>query len=216
MKTLISALAITTLLFIAVSCTSKNEVELFNGENLDNWTVFVSDETPAESVFWVEDGVINTSGVPHAYIKTTKAYENYKLHLEWRWVAKAKNSGVLLHVTGEDMIWPNCIEAQLMAGNAGDFVLIGKGAGFTIQDSVRIIKAEEKRYAVFPKLSDSSENEAGEWNAYDITVDGDKIKLKVNDILQNKAKETSKTKGHIAIQSEGGPMQFRNIRIVEL
>lgn len=193
------------------SCTSSNEIELFNGEDLDNWSAFISDDTPADSVFWVENGVINVAGIPNAYIRTNEEFENFKLHVEWRWMEEPKNSGVLLLVTGEDMIWPNCIEAQLMAGNAGDIVLIGKGAGITIKDTVSLVTSEENRYLVLPKFLESSEFEAGEWNAYDITVDQSSITLTVNGKIQNRGVDVTKTTGNIALQSEGGPMQFRNI-----
>ena len=198
------------------SCTSDSEIELFNGENLDNWSVYISDDTPADSVFWVADGVINVSGIPNAYIRSNEEFENFKLHVEWRWLGEAVNSGVLLYVTGEDMIWPNCIEAQLMSGKAGDFVLIGKGVGITVKDSVNLITSKENRYAVLPKFLESTENEPGEWNEYDITVDQGMIKLKVNGTVQNKGVYVTKTKGNIALQSEGGPMQFRNITLLAL
>ncbi len=216
MKLLKSTLAIVLLALITSSCGETNKTELFNGENLDNWNTFISEDVAQESVFWVEDGLINVSGVPHAYIRTKAEYENYKLHVEWRWVEEPKNSGVLLHVTGEDLIWPNCIEAQLMAGKAGDLVLIGKGAGITVNNDVYIIESEENRFAVIEKFLESSENEPGEWNEYDITVDGQEIELKVNGTLQNKGVAATKTKGSIGIQSEGGPMQFRNIYLEEL
>lgn len=216
MKLLKSTLALVAIFFLANSCTSNKEIELFNGKNLDNWSVYLSDDTAPDSVFWVEDMLINVSGIPNGYIRTTDQYENYKLHLEWRWVAEPANSGVLIHVSGEDMIWPNCIEAQLQTGNAGDFVLIGQGAGLTIQDTARIIESEENRYAVYPKFLISSENEPGEWNEYDITVDKGIIELKVNGTTQNLGVDAKKNKGNIAIQSEGGPMQFRNITLIEL
>jgi hypothetical protein len=216
MKILSSTLALAFILFYSFSCTSSNEIELFNGENLNNWSIFVSDDTPADSVFWVEDETINVSGIPHSYIKTAEEYENYKLHVEWRWVAEPTNSGVLLHVTGEDMIWPNCIEAQLMHTKAGMVVLIGEGAGITIRDEVHLIESEENRYAVIEKFLDSKENTPGEWNEYDITVQDGTLELKVNGYIQNVGSDLTKTKGHIAIQSEGSPMQFRNIRLVTL
>lgn len=204
------------LLVVISSCGEANKTELFNGENLDNWSAFISEDVPMDSVFWVEDNVIHVSGVPNAYIRTKGEYENYKLHLEWRWVDEPKNSGVLLHITGENLIWPNCIEAQLMAGKAGDMVLIGKGAGITVKDDVYIIESEENRFAVIDKFLESSENEPGEWNEYEITVDGQMIELKVNGLIQNVGIEATKTKGSIGIQSEGGPMQIRNIYLEEL
>ncbi len=207
------SIAILFPLVFAFSCTSSNEIELFNGEDLNNWSVYISDDTPADSVFWVADGLINVSGIPNAYIRTNEEFENFKLHVEWRWLEEPVNSGVLLLVTGEDMIWPNCLEAQLMAGKAGDFVLIGKGVGITVKDSANLIISEENRYAIIPKFLESSENEAGEWNEYDITVNQGEVELIVNGYIQNKGVDLTKTKGNIALQSEGAPMQFRNITL---
>ena len=49
-------------------------------------------------------------------------YSDYKLHVEWRWPVEATNSGVFIHGQKPDTIWLKCIECQLKAGNAGDFV----------------------------------------------------------------------------------------------
>ncbi len=216
MNLLKSTFAIVLLALITSSCSDTKNTELFNGENLDNWGVFISEDVPQDSVFWVEDGLINVSGIPNAYIRTKAEYENYKLHVEWRWAKEPKNSGILLHITGEDLIWPNCIEAQLKAGKAGDLVLIGKGVGITVRDDIYIIESEENRFAVIDKFLESSENDPGEWNEYDITVDDQVIELKVNGYIQNRGIAATKTKGSIGIQSEGGPMQFRNIYLEEL
>lgn len=199
-----------------VSCNKESRIDLFNGENLRNWVVVLPDSVPADSVFWVADGLLHTSGIPNGYIRTKKTYSNYTLHVEWRWTDEPKNSGVLLHATGEDMVWPNCIEAQLMAGNAGDIVLIGKGSGITVQDSTYLITSEENRYGVAKKFQESSEKEPGEWNSYDILVRDDMITLTVNGVLQNKGTAATKTEGSICLQSEGGPMEFRNIYLVPL
>lgn len=64
-----TTLKITACLLLALSLfafNADNKVILFNGENLDNWNIFVStsEVDPAE-LFYVEDGVINTLGVPH-------------------------------------------------------------------------------------------------------------------------------------------------------
>ncbi|MDL1976181.1 MAG: DUF1080 domain-containing protein [Deltaproteobacteria bacterium] len=190
---------------------------IFNGENLENWTFFVSnsDVEPGD-LFWVEDGMINTTGKPHGYIRTKDTYSNYKLHMEWRWTEEPTNSGVLIHVQGKDMKWPHCIECQLMHEHAGDLVLMGKGAGVTIRDSTYLIISEEKRYAVIPKFEDASESPAGEWNSYDITSQNGEIKVVVNGVLQHTGTEMTPTEGNILLQSEGSPMQFRNIYLEHL
>ncbi len=200
----------------ATACTNENRIDLFNGENLDNWEVFLPDTVDVQSVFRAEEGVIHVGGIPNGFIRTRDAYSSYKLHVEWRWLEEPKNSGVLLHTTGENLIWPNCIEAQLQNGNAGDFVLIGKGVGLTVSDSTYYVESEENRYIVVRKFEESSENEPGQWNSYDITVKPNSIELKVNGVLQNVCSNPTKKEGNICLQSEGGPMEFRNIYLVEL
>lgn len=202
-----------TVILVATACKTDSTIELFNGENLENWTIVLPDTVDQESVFRVEEGKLYVGGIPNGYIRTNEQYESYKLHVEWRWLEEPANSGVLLHATGKDMVWPNCIEAQLMAGKAGDFVLIGKGAGITVDGVEYMVESEENRFKVIPKKLDSSEYEPGEWNSYNITVTENSIELAVNGAVQNTGTNPTKTKGHICIQSEGGPMEFQNITL---
>ena len=207
---------IPALLLTIAACDSQEKVMLFNGENLDNWTIHLPDSVDASEVFKVGNEAIYVGGVPNGYLRTKEEYSSYKLHVEWRWLEEPTNSGVLLHVTGEDLIWPNCIEAQLMAGKAGDFVLIGKGSGITVDDVDYVIESEENRYAVIEKMHESSEKPAGEWNTYEITVRENSIELVVNGILQNSGIKPTKASGNICLQSEGSPMEFRNIYLVPI
>ncbi len=217
MKILIKSTTFLLLSFLVLSCNSDNKIMIFNGENLDNWNVFVSnpDELSGD-LFWVEDGVINTSGVPHGYIRTKDTYSNYKLHLEWRWTGEPTNSGVLIHVKGKDMIWPHCVECQLKHEQAGDLVLMGKGAGVTVKDSTYMITSEERRYGAIPKFEDSSENPVGDWNSYDITSLDGEIEVIVNGVVQHIGTGMTPTEGNILLQSEGSAMQFRNIYLEQL
>lgn len=217
MKNLLKSTLLLGLFIFIFSCNSDNKIELFNGKDLDNWTIYVdSEDGEPKDLFYVEDGLLNAKGDPFGYIRTKESYSNYKLHLEWRWVNEASNSGVLLHVQGKDMIWPHCIEAQLWFDRAGDFVLMGEGAGLTVQDSTYLITSEENRYLVIPKFEESSENPTGEWNSYDITVKDGDIELLVNGVLQNRGSNLTLSEGKILLQSEGAPLQFRNIYLQPL
>ena len=205
MKTIL----VSMLILLSISAYSEKKVKLFNGKNLNNWDLFVNDNTTQpESVFTVEKGVIKVSGKPNGYLRTKEVYTNYELHVEWRWAAEPSNSGVLLHVNGFDF-WPNCIEAQLMNSKAGDLVLIGYGTAATIADSAYI--NTKSRYTVLPKFEESNEKNAGEWNSYDIICKGDKVTIYVNGTLQNAGLKLSHTGGSIGLQSEGSPIEFRNI-----
>ncbi len=217
MKTMLKFVPLFAISLAVLSCNTENKIELFNGQNLDHWYIYVdSEDGEPTDLFYVEDGLMNTLGDPFGYIRTKESYSAYELHLEWRWTEEPSNSGVLLHVQGKEMIFPHCVEAQLMHGKAGDFVLMGKGAAITVNDSTYLVNSEERRYLAIPKFEDSSEKPAGEWNSYDITSRDGIIELRVNGVLQNKGTDVSLTEGNIALQSEGGPMQFRNIYLKPL
>ena len=189
---------------------------LFNGENLDGWTVYSKEaDTPAEKVWLVKDGILHCTGSPTGYIRTVGEYSNYKLYVEWRWVDKPGNSGVLLHTQGEDKIFPACIEAQLKHKSAGDFVTIQPGSSIRVGDTV-YTPPEGKWARVIPKKYKNTENSPGQWNEYEIVCKKDTIELTVNGVLQNVGTEASLNSGNICLQSEGAPIEFRNIYITPL
>jgi hypothetical protein len=199
------------------TCTKDNKVPLFNGKDLSNWDKVVFEEADVDEVFQVGNGIIKVSGVPNGYIITRDSYSNYQLHVEWRWAAEPSNSGVLLHVQETNpREFPLCIEAQLMNGSAGDIVMIGQGAGVSVGDSTYIINPGDRRYKSSKKFQESSEKPAGQWNTYEITCEGDNIELIVNGVLQNKATKSTLSSGPIALQSEGGPIEFRNVYLISL
>jgi hypothetical protein len=57
------------------------------------------------------------------------------------------------------------------------------------------------------------EKPIGEWNQYEIQVNGNHFKLFVNGKLVNEGKNGELSKGKIALQSEGAEIHFRNIEI---
>jgi len=193
---------------------SRQKITLWNGKDFTGWKLYVPDEDVNVQDIWsVKDGVVRCKGKPNGYMRTKDKYANYRLHLEWRWPDEPTNSGVLLHASGEDQVWPKCIECQLKAGSAGDLVLMG-GAGITIDG--KDMQNIEKRFVVIPKKQQSSEKPAGRWNTYDIYCDKGTISCYVNGVLQNEGTAATITTGWICLQSEGSPIEFRNIYIEQL
>jgi hypothetical protein len=194
------------------SCNNHPE-ELWNEKDFSGWHFVLQDSSITPSENWqIRDGVIHCYGKTNGYMRTDKIYKNYELTLEWRWTNNPGNSGVLLNMQLPDKVWPNCLECQLWSGNAGDFVIIGKGT-ITVQDSV--LTNRDKPYLIIPKMRESSEKPAGEWNHYRIINNGNEIACYVNDVLQNTGTNPSLKEGYICLQSEGAPIEFRNIRLVE-
>jgi len=182
-------------------------VKLFNGKDLNNWAFHLKDPAVDPSgVFTVKNGVISIKGDPFGYMRTKESYSEYTLTLEWQWPAEPTNSGVFVHAQLPDTIWPKCIECQLKAGSAGDFVCMN-GADMN--------ERKDKAVRSVKKLSESSEKPAGEWNKMEITCIANTITVYVNGILQNKATGLNVSSGHICLQSEGKDLEFRNVVVVK-
>ena len=202
------------LLMLLVSCGSDKE-SLFNGKNLDGWTIYVEDpDMDPDDFFYVKDGTIETVGLPRGYLRTEKEYSDYELHIEWRYPEEPTNSGIFLHTNGPDLIWVAHYQGQLKHENAGDFIVHGVGVSATLNDTVYTSTEEVK--PLIPKMHPSNEKPAGEWNSYDIKCEGNIIELRVNGLLQNTAMNCSMTSGGIGLQAEGSRIQYRNLWIKPL
>ena len=197
----------------AVESYSQTE-DLFNGKDLSNWNFIVDgDKAAPADVFSVQDGVILIHGMPFGYMYTKKKYSDYSLELEWSWVDKESNSGIFLAIAAVEKgnPFPNGIECQLKAGIAGDFVLLGGSD----MDEYVVPAGGKPKFPVILKRADSSEKPVGEWNKAKIEVRSGKITVTINGVLQNQG--TTKVKsGYIGLQSEGGPIQFRNLKLTNL
>ncbi len=208
-KTNLSTLML-LLILLASSCKQQS-MEIFNGKDLSNWEfVLENDAAPANEVYTVSDGVITIAGEPLGYMYTKEKYRNYTLEMEYRWAENASNSGIFVLIEDPTNPFPNGIECQLKAGQAGDLVLLGGSDlnEYTLPEGV----TERPAFPVIDKKESSSENPTGEWNRAKIVVlDGD-ITVYINDLLQNRA-SSNVMEGHIGLQSEGGAIQFKNIVI---
>ncbi|MGB8491391.1 MAG: DUF1080 domain-containing protein [Bacteroidales bacterium] len=185
-----------------------DRIQLFNGKDLSNWVFKLKDPAVDPStVFNVNNGVIHIAGNPFGYMRTKDSYSDYLLHVEWRWPSEATNSGVFVHAQLPDSIWLKCIECQLQAGNAGDFICMS-GADMN--------ELKDKSKKVVKKMAASSEKPAGEWNTMEVTCMNNAIVVYVNGVLQNKGTNLSVSKGSVCLQSEGKDVEFRNVYLTKL
>ena len=217
MKQLLTALTLTCALNVTAAEVSAQaapvrptqKISLFNGRDFTGWAKYLTPE-PGSSpdITWaVTSGVIRCTGKPFGYLMTQQVYADFKLHVEYRWYGKADqlNSGIFVFKTGPDTYFlPKAVETQLKKGNAGDFVLLSKAT---------LNGLENPKNRTVKKQADSSEKPDGEWNSVDITVKGNTIASSVNGVLQNSGKDAYADAGQICLQSEGGPVEFRNITI---
>jgi hypothetical protein len=201
------AIALLILIYSSAAFSQKDKkIGLFNGKDLKNWTFTLKDPSvdPA-TVFNVKDGVIHIKGDPFGYMRTKEAYSDYTLHVEWRYPEVLSNSGVFIHGHTPDTIWLKCIECQLKAGSAGDFVCMN---GSDMKERT------DKTQRVVKKMTTSSEKAVGEWNTMEIKCTGNTIVVTVNGTLQNSGTELNINSGYICLQSEGKDIEFRNIYLL--
>jgi hypothetical protein len=140
-------------------------------------------------------------------MRTKESYSDYKLHVEWRYPVELSNSGVFIHGQGADTIWLKCIECQLKAGSAGDFVCMN-GSDMN--------ERKDKSNRVVKKLAESNEKPVGEWNTMEVTCKANTIEVTVNGVTQNKGTNLNISSGSICLQSEGKEIEFRNVFLTPL
>lgn len=179
-------------------------IRLFNGVDLEGWTV---SSDACRDTFGVKDGVITDTGRPMGYLRTTADYTNYTLHLQMRHVEEG-NSGVLVRMTGPDKVWPKSIEAQGQSGSMGDI--------WNIDEFPMKVDPERTSGRHTRKMHPSNERPIGEWNDYEITLDGGNLEIRVNNLLQNTATDCEEVAGKICLQAEGSAKEFRNIILVPI
>jgi len=199
----------------------RTPIALFDGQNLEAWDYhLVVPGAKLEDVWSIQDGVLVCKGEPLGYLSTRQDFQNFRLTLEWRWAPGKEpgNSGVLLRAAAEPIgFMPRCVEAQLKHTSAGD---IWGFRGFPVTgppQRVRQVKNHEQ-LGDFNGVaaSKNAEKEAGQWNQYEIVLKGDTMVVSVNGEVVNEASGLDTVAGKIGLQSEGGEIHFRNIRIVRL
>jgi hypothetical protein len=198
------------------AAADEGVVKLFNGKDLTGWVRYVDPRSKADpdKIWTIEDGMIRCEGSVLGYIRTEKEYGDYLLRLQWRWGTKVtsdRNSGVFVHVSGPDKIWPKGVEAQLFTGHAGDFWLVD---GFKLQ--VDPARRDPRAANHYFRMKDHVEKPIGEWNQYEILCKEGVIKLTVNGEVVNEGRHAEAMRGKILLQSEGAEIFFRDIELTPL
>ncbi|MFT5525209.1 MAG: hypothetical protein ACI9G1_001223 [Pirellulaceae bacterium] len=199
---------------------------LFNGKDLTGWHIDVPhlDKNPdATKPFLVRNGMLVSLGNPNGHVITDAVYENYRLEVQYRFVGKAGNCGVLVHASTPRALYkmfPKSIEVQMFSGNAGDFWCIVEDITVTDMEKRRgpmknwgVTEGKARRIL---NLTDGSENPVGKWNTMVIECVGSSVKAWVNDDLVNHGTNCTASKGNIALQAEGVEVEFRKIELTPI
>ncbi len=211
-------------------------VELFNGEDLSGWEVKVAGHPLGENpgrIFRVEQGLLTVSydafdkfnGLfGHLFTKT--AYRNFSFRCEYRFKGEQSpggpkwayaNSGIMLLCQQPDTVglkqnFPDSIEFQFLGDTRTTGSLFTPGSRADHKGQI-IEKSVKSEYPSRP---------FGEWVQAEAVVNNGTIQHFINGELVMEYTDprlddgTPMVSGHIALQAESHPCQFRNIEIFEL
>ena len=127
----------------AVKVVERIEL-LKDGDISKHWYVWLKGEgrgSDSNKVFTAEGGTLKVSGAGMGCVTTRKAYRDYRLSLEFRYVdnevqlnkTEARDGGILFHSTGEDGafwgIWMSSFEYNIIQGATGDLIVVGDSKG---------------------------------------------------------------------------------------
>ena len=200
---------------------------LFNGENLDGWhgrphfspiklAELSEEERNAKLAEWqadaekhwrVENGELVNDG-HGAYLVTDQDYRDYELYLEYKTVPLA-DSGIYLKATPQVQIWDSTETAKFKLGaDKGSGGLWNNSAGAPGQDP--LVHADQP---------------FGQWNSVRVLQVGARTTVWLNDqlvvdhaIMENFWDRQSPlfVSGPIELQTHGGEIRWRNLKIKEL
>ena len=192
----------------AVTPTTKTE--LFNGKDTVGWAIYPE---AGKDSWSIKDGILSCTGKPSGFLRTEKSYKQYRFTVEWRFT-KTGNTGVVVHMTPPDAVWPKSIECQGMHKNQGDFYF-WNGATLTGGTELKDKKSGKIRGYRLGKQSDA-EKPAGEWNTFTTVCDGNTVTILVNGKEVNKATGTNLSEGFIGLQVEGGAFEVKRCTLEPL
>lgn len=190
------------LLFIAFNFLSIQAQEvLFNGTNLDGWTVHGTE------LWYVEDGLLVCESGPdkaYGYLSTNKYYDDFELTLEFKQEANG-NSGVFIRST---------VEGTKVSGWQVEVAPPGHNTG-------GIYESYGRGWLIKPDKSKDRALKMGDWNQMKIRVVGDKITTWLNGtpMIELVDEKIGNGKGSVALQIHDGggiKVRWRNLMLTSL
>ncbi len=207
-----------------------------NGEGPDWKTLgeadFVMVNGKEDTWTW-EGSLVKCTGKPVGVTRSRKPYKNFELVANWRHLSKGGNSGIF--------IWaPESVLKDLPLGRlpgAGIEVQVldegyteqyekssGKKADwFTTHGDVFPVGAS--KMVPFPPVApdgsrsfprENRSKATPEWNHYYVRCINGEVRLWVNGSEVSGGKQCSPSEGFLCLESEGAPVEFKEIRLREL
>jgi hypothetical protein len=180
-----------------------------------------------------KDGIIHCKGKPVGVTRSKKQITNFELVAEWRHLSSGGNSGIFVWATEEALtdlkpnsLPPGGIEVQVLdhgyaekyekdTGKKPDWFTTN-GDVFPVGKSTMtpFPPTAPKGSRSFPRKNLSKG--MGEWNHYYVRAINGEVRLWVNGEEVSGGKDCKPATGYLCLESEGAPVEFKNLRIREL
>jgi hypothetical protein len=180
------------------------------------------------------NGLIRCTGKPVGVIRTLKLHTNFELVVQWRHLQSGGNSGVFVWATPESIKaleegkgrLPTGIEVQILdhgykeqyerqsQKKADWFTTNGDvfPTGSTAMQPFPPVAPNGKRSFPTKNLSKG----VGEWNHYYVRAINGEVRLWVNGEEVSGGTNIRPASGYLCLESEGAPIEFKELRIREL
>ena len=190
----------TALLSLVVLSLSA-QTALFNGENLEGWTINGTEK------WYVEDGLLVCESGPdkaYGYLSTNAYYDNFVLELEFLQEADG-NSGVFFRST---------VDGTVVSGWQVEVAPPDHDTG-------GIYESYGRGWLIKPDKAKDAYHKMGEWNKMKIICNGDTVTTFLNghEMVTLTDEKIGNGKGGIALQIHDGggiKVKWKNIYLTEL
>ena len=195
------AFVVLALLSTASSLCAQEPIPIFNGRDLDGWTVHGTE------LWYVDAGDLICESGPDAqygYLRTNETYTDFDLTLEFKQEANG-NSGVFFRST---------IDGTIISGWQAEVAPPGLFSG-------GIYESYGRGWLIQPDPSKDSALHMGEWNTMRIRVVGTRVTTWINstEMIDFTDDNIGAATGHIALQIHDGggiKVRWRNIEVTRL
>jgi hypothetical protein len=179
-----------------------------------------------------KDGVIHCSGLPVGVTRSKEKVTNFELVAQWRHLESGGNSGIFVWASDEALqdlkpgsLPPGGIEVQVLdLGYKTEYEKDGRKADwFTTHGDV--FPVGKSTMKPFPPTSPNGQRSfprkelskgVGQWNHYYVRGINGEIRLWVNGEEVSGGAECQPATGYLCLESEGKPVEFKNLRIRQL
>ncbi len=189
------------LIVLVFSIQLTAQKSLFNGENLDGWTIYGTEK------WYVYEGLLICESGPdeqYGYLATDKHYKDFELTLEFKQEADG-NSGVFIRST---------VEGTKVSGWQVEVAPPGHDTG-------GVYESYGRGWLIKPEPEKDKALKEGEWNTMKIRVDGATITSWLNgtEMITLTDEKIGAGEGSVALQIHDGggiKVKWRNLMITEL